>query len=181
MLLEQELGLRAGLHAFGNHFETEVVRHRDQRPHNGGVAGVVGDLGHEAAVDLDPRQRKACEIAQRGITGAEVIERQHDALVLQKLRDKGIMLAFDDFGTGYASLSYLTRFPLARIKIDRSFVAKITDDTGDAAIVRSLIAMAHNLGLEVIAEGVETRAQAEFLLKEHCQEAQGFLYGRPLP
>jgi len=104
-----------------------------------------------------------------------------DAEVLQKLRDKGLMLAFDDFGTGYASLSYLTRFPLARIKIDRSFVAKITDDAGDAAIVRSLIAMAHNLGLEVIAEGVETRAQAEFLLKEHCQEAQGFLYGRPLP
>jgi diguanylate cyclase (GGDEF)-like protein len=104
-----------------------------------------------------------------------------DAEVLQKLRDKGLMLAFDDFGTGYASLSYLTRFPLARIKIDRSFVAKITDDAGDAAIVRSLIAMAHNLGLEVIAEGVETEAQAEFLLKEQCQEAQGFLYGRPLP
>jgi diguanylate cyclase (GGDEF)-like protein/PAS domain S-box-containing protein len=104
-----------------------------------------------------------------------------DAAILEKLHQKGVKLAFDDFGTGYASLSYLTRFPLARIKIDRSFVGKITDDTGDAAIVRSLIAMAHNLGLQVIAEGVETVAQAQFLLSERCEEAQGFLYAKPLP
>ncbi len=101
--------------------------------------------------------------------------------VLQKLSARGVKLAFDDFGTGYASLSYLTRFPLARIKIDRSFVHNITDNAEHAAIVRSLIAMAHNLGLEVIAEGVETQAQAAFLLAEHCEEAQGFLYAKPLP
>jgi EAL domain-containing protein (putative c-di-GMP-specific phosphodiesterase class I) len=78
-------------------------------------------------------------------------------------------------------LSYLTRFPVSRIKIDRSFVGKITDNAEDAAIVRALVTMAHNLGLEVIAEGVETNAQAAFLLNERCPEAQGFLYSKPLP
>lgn len=104
-----------------------------------------------------------------------------NAKVLQKLHEKGVKLALDDFGTGYASLNYLSRFPLARIKIDRTFVAKITEDAHDAAIVRSLIAMAHNLGREVIAEGVETEAQAAFLRNEQCEEAQGYLYAKPLP
>jgi diguanylate cyclase (GGDEF)-like protein/PAS domain S-box-containing protein len=106
---------------------------------------------------------------------------REDLAVLQRLHEQGVKLAFDDFGTGYASLSYLTRLPLSRIKIDRSFVAKITRDAQDAAIVRSLIAMAHNLDLEVIAEGVETSQQADFLLNEKCEEAQGFLYAKPLP
>jgi diguanylate cyclase (GGDEF)-like protein/PAS domain S-box-containing protein len=99
---------------------------------------------------------------------------------LQELHNRGIKLAFDDFGTGYASLSYLTKFPVSRIKIDRSFVAKVTDDLENSAIVRSLIAMAHNLNLGIIAEGVETEAQARFLLEERCEEAQGFLYAKPL-
>ena len=102
---------------------------------------------------------------------------------LRALRAKGVSLAFDDFGTGFASLSYLTRYPLTRIKIDQSFVQKITDKpkSQDAAIVRSIIVMAHNLGLEVIAEGVETRDQADFLRVEKCEEVQGFLYAKPLP
>lgn len=99
---------------------------------------------------------------------------------LQELHDRGIKLAFDDFGTGYASLSYLTKFPVSRIKIDRSFITRVADDAENGAIVRSLIAMAHNLKLGIIAEGVETEAQARFLLEERCEEAQGFLYAKPL-
>ena len=99
---------------------------------------------------------------------------------LQRLRERGVQLAFDDFGTGFASLSYLTLFPVTHIKIDRSFVGKVTNSAQDAAIVRSLIAMAHSMELQVIAEGIETEAQAAFLLNENCEEAQGFLYSKPL-
>jgi EAL domain-containing protein (putative c-di-GMP-specific phosphodiesterase class I) len=141
-------------------------------------------LGDEALLrDIDDALRETglpAEVLELEIT-ENIALNFKDAAMLQKLREKGIKLAFDDFGTGYASLSYLTHFPLSRIKIDRSFIGKITDDADDAAIVRSLIAMAHNLGLEVIAEGVETRAQAAFLLDEQCEEAQGFLYAKPLP
>ena len=100
---------------------------------------------------------------------------------LQRLREKGVQLAFDDFGTGFASLSYLTLFPVTHIKIDRSFVARVADSARDAAIVRSLIAMAHSMELDVIAEGVETEAQAAFLKDQDCEEAQGYLYSKPLP
>jgi diguanylate cyclase (GGDEF)-like protein/PAS domain S-box-containing protein len=111
--------------------------------------------------------------------------RQDESILapLSALRERGVGLAFDDFGTGYASLSYLRRYPLSRIKIDKSFVQKIDRDDGtqDAAIVRSIVTMAHNLGLDVVAEGVETDAQAEFLRQEGCDHAQGFLYAKALP
>jgi EAL domain-containing protein (putative c-di-GMP-specific phosphodiesterase class I) len=100
---------------------------------------------------------------------------------LRKLRDLGVRIALDDFGTGYASLNFLTLMPLTGIKIDQSFVRGLPDDPKMVSIVRSLIAMANNLGLTVVAEGVETTDQMQFLQAENCDEAQGFLFAKPLP
>jgi diguanylate cyclase (GGDEF)-like protein len=120
------------------------------------------------------------EVLELEITENVALNYEDARELMGRLCARGVRLAFDDFGTGYASLSYLTRFPLSRIKIDRSFVRNIPDNAEHAGIVRSLIAMAHNLGLTVIAEGVETEAQAAFLLEQQCEEAQGFLFARPL-
>ncbi len=99
---------------------------------------------------------------------------------LQTIRAMGIRVALDDFGTGYSSLSYLKRFPVDYVKIDRSFVRDIIDDPMDAAICGAIIAMAHNMNIEVIAEGVENQAQADFLRERGCDQLQGYLIGRPL-
>lgn len=103
------------------------------------------------------------------------------AIDLERLRTLGVGVAFDDFGTGYASLSLLQKFPLTRLKIDRSFVAQIDRKAGDAAIVEAVAGMAKSLNLAVIAEGVESDAQQAALRKLGCHEAQGYLYGRPMP
>ena len=102
------------------------------------------------------------------------------ATALASLRARGIRVAYDDFGTGYASLSMLQRLPVDRVKIDRSFVRDVLANRGDAAIVRSILLIARNFDLRVIAEGVETTQQADMLRDLGCQEAQGFLYSRAL-
>ena len=139
--------------------------------------------------DLDARIRGL--IAGAGVDPSlielEITESQlmqdpeHAIRVMRALRESGIRLSIDDFGTGYSSLSYLTRFPVKALKIDRSFVADVFSDHADAAIVRTIIEMAHHLGFTVVAEGVETDRQAAFLRQYGCEQAQGFLFGRPVP
>jgi len=100
--------------------------------------------------------------------------------VLHRLRELGVHMSIDDFGTGFSSLSYLKRMPVDKVKIDRAFVTDITTNADDASITLSIIAMAHHLGLKVIAEGVETEAQLNYLRRHLCDEGQGYHFSRPL-
>jgi predicted signal transduction protein with EAL and GGDEF domain len=102
-------------------------------------------------------------------------------VILQKLSDMGVKISIDDFGTGYSSLLYLKRLPATELKIDRGFVRDLAPDTEDAAIVSAIVALGRTLNLSIVAEGIETRAQQEFLTGIGCTSLQGFLLGRPMP
>ena len=114
------------------------------------------------------------EITETALMGD--IERSVD--ILTQLRKEGISLALDDFGTGHSSLSYLKRFPVNMIKIDRSFVTNILQNPHDAAIAGTIISLAHSLNLNITVEGIETKEQLEYFKLQDCQEGQGFYFSR---
>lgn len=115
------------------------------------------------------------------ITESVIMENPQTAIrLLNELKDMGIQLSLDDFGTGYSSLSYLKRFPIDKIKIDKSFVQDLATDPGDAALVSAIIAMAHSLDITVVAEGVETPQQLAFIQQKACEEYQGYYFSQPL-
>ncbi len=133
------------------------------------VARVLDETG------LDPR---ALDLE---ITESMVMGNPEQAIqTLRRLKSMGMTLSIDDFGTGYSSLGYLKRFPIDNIKIDRAFIKDIPGNSDDATITRTIIAMGHNLRLKVVAEGVETQAQLDFLTEHGCDEMQGYFFSRPL-
>jgi EAL domain-containing protein (putative c-di-GMP-specific phosphodiesterase class I) len=107
-------------------------------------------------------------------------DRVRSAQTLDALRADGILISLDDFGTGYSSLAYLKHFPIDAIKVDQSFIRDIPEDAGSGAIATAIIGLAHSLGLDVIAEGVETAAQLAFLVEKGCDTVQGFYFSRPV-
>jgi EAL domain-containing protein (putative c-di-GMP-specific phosphodiesterase class I)/FixJ family two-component response regulator len=157
-----------------------------------------GFPGLRVAVNLSPRQFHQPDLSSRvaqilekvglapsslelELTESLMVEDVKSAIAtLTQLKNLGISISIDDFGTGYSSLSYLTQYPFDALKIDRSFVRNITDGCRNAAIVKAIIEMAHSLRLEVIAEGVETEAEKDFLWRSECDVMQGYLFSPPL-
>jgi len=161
------------------------------------AAGWVRPL--KIAVNLSPRQFSDIELPERilailaetglspdrlelEVTETVIINDLSRALaVLHRLRAMGIHISMDDFGTGYSSLATLQAFPFDKIKIDRSFVSSMDDNPQSKAIVRAVLGLGHSLKMGVVAEGVETAAQLQFLSEAGCDEVQGFFIGRPQP
>jgi len=132
----------------------------------------IADLLRDTGV---PPANLELEITESSIMG----DPQRVITTLNNIRSLGVQFAIDDFGTGYSSFAYLTKLPVKSIKIDKSFVLTIDKDRDNAVIVRSIIDLSHNLGLKVIAEGVETVAARDMLKSFGCDEAQGYFYSRP--
>ncbi|MRV73401.1 EAL domain-containing protein [Duganella sp. FT92W] len=142
---------------------------------------IEGDLEEEVRAALE-RHKVPAELLELELTETALMSNAERTIgVLTRLKELGVKCAIDDFGTGYSSLAYLQRFPIDKLKIDIAFVRDITTNPNDAAIAVAIISMAHSLKLRVIAEGVEARAQLEYLRRNRCDEIQGYFFSRPLP
>ena len=142
-------------------------------------------LQHEFLEEMQQllqRYNLPAQLLEIELTESAVMKHPKQSIaILQRLADLGLSLAVDDFGTGYSSLAYLKRFPINTLKIDREFVRDISEDPDDAAITSAIIALAHSLELQVVAEGVETDAQLQYLASQGCDQIQGFLLSKPVP
>jgi diguanylate cyclase (GGDEF)-like protein/PAS domain S-box-containing protein len=173
-VLERALRLLAGWQHMKMPSMRLAVNLSARQCHSGTLLNCLDRLQQETRVDLRSLEMEITETAA-------MQDPEQTRELLRQLRLRGIKVAIDDFGTGYSSLNYLKLFEIDRIKIDRSFVKDIEKDQNDALIASATIALGHTLGLEVIAEGVETEAQCSFLNHELCDEGQGYLFGKPMP
>jgi EAL domain-containing protein (putative c-di-GMP-specific phosphodiesterase class I) len=124
----------------------------------------------------------AADCLELELTESAVMSDPEESIaILEQLSATGVLVSVDDFGTGYSSMSYLSRFPIDILKIDRIFISEIASRSEDASIVRAIVSLAHSLKLKVVAEGVETQAQLEFLKSLGCDEYQGYAFSRPVP
>lgn len=140
-----------------------------------------GDLAHSVAALLEATGLTS-SLLELEVTEDILLHDEARVLdIFKRIQELGVRILFDDFGTGYASLSYLKKFPLDGLKIDRSFVLDLLEDSDDAAIVGSTIGLSKQLGLTVVAEGIENRATADFLVSMGCAEGQGYFFGRAMP
>ena len=158
-------------------FKAEVARAAEEH----GVATELLEFEVEAARSLRAYSVDPGMLEFELTESALMSHSQGNIAALRRLKDLGIAIAVDDFGTGYSSLAYLKRFPVDKVKIDIAFIRDVTTNPDDAAITLAIIGMAHSLKLKVIAEGVETREQLEFLRANGCDEMQGYYLSRPLP
>lgn len=157
-------------------------RHFAANPHdNSSTKEQAQSLADEISRCLDQHHLPASLLELEVTETSLMVDQSFARECLLAVRDLGVRIHIDDFGTGYSSLAHLKRIPLDSLKIDQAFVNDLPDASQDAAVVRAVIAMAHNLGFEVIAEGVETTPQHDFLLAAGCDLGQGFLFARPLP
>lgn len=159
---EHDIQIRFAINVSGNQFiQSDIV-------------GFIATLLEQTSVDPATIELEVTE-------SVFMHDIHHTVQVLQNLHNLGLELAIDDFGTGYSSLSYLSQFPIDRLKIDQSFVRNALNDQENASIARTIINLGHSLNLKVIAEGVESKAHEEFLVRQGCDEVQGYRYCRPVP